>query len=72
MAEGNGGGGGGMGLLGVIVGAVLVIGLLFFFMGGMPGSTGSAPKNIDVTIKAPAPASAPAPAAPAAPAAPKQ
>lgn len=52
MAEGNGGGG--MGLLGVIVGAALVIGLLFFFMGGIPGNAGSNAKNIDITIKAPA------------------
>ena len=78
MAEGNGGGGG-MGILGVLVGALIVIGLVMFFMGGFGGSakvpTGGGNATVTVNPPASAPA-APNPAtpapAPAAPAAPKQ
>jgi hypothetical protein len=49
MAEG---GSGGIGLLGVIVGAVIVVAIGFFFLqGGMKGGGGSAPS---VTINTPA------------------
>ncbi|MBB5054174.1 high-affinity Fe2+/Pb2+ permease [Afipia massiliensis] len=46
------GGSGGIGILGVIVGAALVIAIGFFFLqGGMKGGGGSAPS---VTINTPA------------------
>ena len=77
MAEGNGGGGG-MGILGVLVGALIVIGLVMFFMGGFggkPAAPGGASTSVTVNPPASAPV-APQPAtlapAPAAPAAPKQ
>ena len=67
MAE-NSGGIGSNGILGVIVGAVLVIGVIAFFMYGRTPSL-PGPKT-EITIKTPA---APAPVAPAptAPVAPK-
>lgn len=50
MADGSGSGS--TGLLGVIIGAVLVIGIgFFFFSGGFGGGGG---KSIDVNIKPPA------------------
>jgi hypothetical protein len=56
MADDNSGG---IGLVGVLIGAVIVIGVAFFFFRGM-GDTASGP---DINIEAPS-----APAAPAAPA----
>ena len=65
----NGGGGAGVtGILGVVIGAILVIGVVLFFMGGF-GNTGPATKT-EITVKVPA-APAPAAPAPAAPAPPK-
>lgn len=49
MAEGSGSGS--AGILGVIIGAVLVIGIGFFFFNGGFGGGG---KSIDVNIKPPA------------------
>ena len=49
MAEGSSGG---IGLLGVIVGAAIVVGIGFFFMQG--GMKGSKPAGPSVTITAPA------------------
>ena len=46
------GGSGGIGLLGVIVGAVIVVGIGFFFLQG--GMKGKAPSGPSVTITAPA------------------
>ena len=56
---------GGIGIVGVIIGAIIVIGVAFFFFRGTDGGDAGGP---DVNIEAPAPA-APAspPAAPAAP-----
>jgi hypothetical protein len=42
---------GGIGILGVIVGAAIVVILGFFLFNGMPGSGN---KSVDVTIKPPA------------------
>lgn len=54
---------GGMGLLGVIIGAAIVVGIAFFFMGG---GIGTKPGTTNITVTAPsAPAAAPAPAPPA-------
>ena len=51
-------GGSGMGILGVIIGALLVIGAIVFFVGGFNGGgkSGSGPS---VTINAPSAPSAP-------------
>ncbi|CAN5175802.1 hypothetical protein BH10PSE11_BH10PSE11_27540 [soil metagenome] len=49
MAEG---GSGGIGLLGVIVGAAIVVGIGFFFLQG--GMKGGKPAGPSVTITAPA------------------
>lgn len=49
MADGSGGSGT-SGILGVIIGAILVIGVgILFFNGGFGGSS----KSVDVNIKAP-------------------
>jgi hypothetical protein len=54
---------GGIGIVGVIIGAVIVIAVAFFFFRGDAGDTGG-----DVNIETPAPsAPAPAPADPATP-----
>lgn len=50
MADGSGSGA--TGILGVIIGAVLVIGIGFFFLSG--GFGGGGGKSIDVNIKPPA------------------
>jgi hypothetical protein len=52
------GGGSGMGILGVVIGALLVIGAIVFFMGGFNGGarTGGGPS---VTINSPSAPSAP-------------
>jgi hypothetical protein len=69
------GGGGGFGILGVVIGALLVIGVVFFlFTGGMDriagngggGSSGSGP-SVTVNTGSPAPAAPSAPSKPAAP-----
>ncbi|MGH6742440.1 MAG: hypothetical protein ACREDY_26005 [Bradyrhizobium sp.] len=54
------GGGSGMGILGVIVGALLVIGAIVFFVGGFNGGakTGGGPS---VTINAPSAPHLPSP-----------
>lgn len=53
---------GGIGLMGVIIGAIIVIAVGFFVLRGMNGSGDSGP---DINIEAPStPAPAPAPAAP--------
>ncbi|MEZ5764408.1 MAG: hypothetical protein R3D69_09255 [Xanthobacteraceae bacterium] len=44
------GGSGGIGILGVIVGAAIVLGLGFFFLNGNIGGS----KSVDVNIKPPA------------------
>ena len=54
---------GGVGLLGVIIGAALVIAVAFFFFGGFAGTM---PQKVDVTVTPPATAPAP-PRAPATP-----
>jgi hypothetical protein len=65
-------GGGGFGIVGVIIGALLVIGVIFFFTGGMDriagtgGSSGSGP-SVTVNTGSPAPAAPSTPARPAAP-----
>lgn len=46
MAEGSGG----IGILGVIVGAAIVVLIGFFLWGGMPGGGG---KTVDINIKPP-------------------
>jgi hypothetical protein len=46
------GGSSGVGILGVIVGALLVIGAIYFFVGGF-GGNGKAGKAPSITINAP-------------------
>lgn len=46
------GGSSGVGILGVIVGALLVIGAIYFFVGGF-GSNGKAGNGPSITINAP-------------------
>ena len=67
------GGSGGFGIVGVIIGALLVIGVIFFFTGGMDriagkggGSGGSGP-SVTVNTGSSAPSAPSAPARPAAP-----
>lgn len=62
----NGNGSGVTGILGVMVGALIVIGIVIFFMGGF-GNTGPATKT-EITVKVPA---APAAVPPSAPTPPK-
>lgn len=50
MADNSGGGG--IGLLGVIIGAVLVVALGAFFLGAFPGGSGGK-STVDVNIKPP-------------------
>ena len=50
MAD-NSGGGGGMGILGVIIGAVIVVAIGFFFLNG---NMNSGSKSVDINIKPPA------------------
>jgi len=56
----NGGGGGGVGILGVVIGALLVVSVAFFMTDGfskMPGKGGNSGPS--VTINAPSAPSAP-------------
>ena len=53
------GGGSGMGILGVIVGALLVIGAIVFFVGGFNGGGAKTGGGPSVTINAPSAPSAP-------------
>lgn len=76
VVEVSNGGGGGFGVLGVIIGAVLVIGIIFFFTGGMDriagnggGTTGSGP-SVTVNTGSSGSAVPSAPSAPSKPAAP--
>jgi hypothetical protein len=49
---------GGIGLVGVVIGAIIVIGVAFFFFRGMEGGDAGP----DVTIEAPSAPAAPSPA----------
>ena len=65
-------GGGGFGVLGVIIGALLVIGVIFFFTGGMDriagtGGGSSSGPSVTVNTGSSTPAAPSAPARPAAP-----
>jgi hypothetical protein len=53
------GGGSGMGVLGVVIGALLVIGAIVFFMGGFNGGTKTAGPS--VTINSPSAPHLPSP-----------
>jgi hypothetical protein len=58
-------GGGGFGILGVIIGAVLVIGVIFFFTGGMDriaGTGGASAPSVTVNTGSSTPAAPSAPA----------
>jgi hypothetical protein len=57
-------GGGGIGVVGVIVGAILVIGAIFFFAGG-PGWFAGNGGQTSVTVNTPNPPASRAPSAPA-------
>ena len=63
-------GGGGFGILGVIIGAVLVLGVIFFFAGGMDkiaGKGGGSGPSVTINTGSSAPSAPSAPARPAAP-----
>jgi hypothetical protein len=74
--ETGSGGSGGFGIVGVIIGALIVIGAIFFFAGGPDmfarNGTGASSSGPSVTVNTPAAPSAPstssAPSAPRAPA----
>jgi hypothetical protein len=61
------GGSNATGIVGVIIGAVIVVALILFFMNGFPGRNTT---KVTVTPEAPATAPAPAPETPLAPAQP--
>ena len=71
VVEVSNGGGGGFGVLGVIVGALLVLGVVVFFMGGFDRiagkSGGGSGPSVTVNTGATAPSAPSAPARPAAP-----